>query len=233
MPTATRDTIPWRLRDGMPLPTGALTVAQMEGLASQFEIAIEHIQKLSQAVNIGLAMNLNMTQPEFAAAKRKKGVQLAQTAAKDLERAENYLARAIEAQQNLRFRHLIRFMSLAEVVSSHRGKLAEAQETLAVFRRFLEVSARDDSVWLDDTPDRRKVIDMRRRIISVGIFNCWLESDRELRLTTDTINKSARTGALVDFVNAIVLCITDPPTLLSSEMIRVERDDFQAGFIPD
>jgi hypothetical protein len=60
--------------------------------------------------------------------------------------------------------------------------------------------------------------DRRRRGVLLGIKSFLERNDRRLGYTTDP-HTSERKGPLVDFVNAVVECVTDPPTPLSPHTI--------------
>lgn len=232
MATATKDTVPWRLQAAGSSPNGALTKEQLDQLYADFGIGRESLLKMSKKIAIGLSAKLNLGQPETRSAKFEKGAHFAKLAAKELAAAQKHLERAFQAQQNLAFKHLYPFISMAPIVQGHRDALSAAQSAVTDYRGLLEVSAREGTVWLNDTPDRRKIIDIRRRIICVGIFNCWDEEGRKLTFTTDPLT-SERTGPLLTFVNAVVGCITDPSTPLPGEAIKGELDDFKASIRRD
>lgn len=77
------------------------------------------------------------------------------------------------------------------------------------------------------TPDKRRARDVRRNIVCTSIFNSWDESGRKLSYSTDPLT-SERGGRLFDFVNAVVECISDPPSHLNGETVKIELDEFKA-----
>lgn len=66
--------------------------------------------------------------------------------------------------------------------------------------------------------DRRNLKDRRRDEVLGEIFQAWVNCGRTITFTTDAIT-SKRRGELIDFSQAVCLCLTDPPTEIKSETI--------------
>ncbi|SHM80737.1 hypothetical protein SAMN05443432_1213 [Roseovarius litoreus] len=109
-----------------------------------------------------------------------------------------------------------------------------AIEDFLVFLRGVERNTRSEttdhaaftySVSHTDT-DKRRVKDVRREIVVTQIFNMWERSGRKLRYTTDPIT-SERRGELVEFVNDVVIYLTEPATSIDTDTIKKDLDDFK------
>ena len=216
--TYTKDTIPWRLRDTRPTSDGALTADQMSLLGQKFGFDPAAMRELSQRVDIGLSKELSMTQLELRPIKIAKGVTELQAAIKALVAAELKLFQAGEKLQYLTIPAPAE-LNLESLVSSHRE--------ITQFRKKLEFLERHRWVSYISNPDKRRTKDVRRCIVCTGIFNVWDEGGRKLSYSTDP-ETSERGGRLVEFVNAVVECITDPPSRLRGEAIKAELDEFKA-----
>lgn len=63
--------------------------------------------------------------------------------------------------------------------------------------------------------------DTRRRIVCSCIIRFWSDLDRPVSYTTDPLT-GTRTGELVEFINAVVACVTAPSAKLGGETVRRE-----------
>jgi hypothetical protein len=216
--TYTKDTIPWRLRDTRPTSDGALTDDQMLRLGQKFGFDLAAMRELSQKIDIGLSKELSMTQLELRPIKIAKGVADLRAVIKTLVAAELKLSKAGEKLQHLKI-GAPSGQNLESFVSSCRA--------ITQFRKNLEIYERHSWVTYIGNPDKRRTKDVRRSIVCTGIFNVWDEGGRNLSYSTDP-ETSERGGRLVEFVNAVVECITDPPSRLRGEAIKVELDEFKA-----
>ncbi len=98
-------------------------------------------------------------------------------------------------------------------------------ETLHRKLRFL---AETPDAALDLRPaDKRAVSDQRRRLVLSCLFAFWDQAGRPLSVTTDPIDNSRRKGPLIEFVNAVVRCLTSPSRELSGDVIYDELTQFK------
>jgi hypothetical protein len=84
----------------------------------------------------------------------------------------------------------------------------------------------EDGVRLRGEPDKRRIRDHRRAMVCARIFEVWRSAGRSLSYTTDPLT-SERQGRLVDFVNAVVACVSEPSGSLDGETIRKDLDGFK------
>ena len=86
---------------------------------------------------------------------------------------------------------------------------------------------REGLITSKEISDKRRLRDERRRIACKFIFAFWQESGRPLSYSTDPIT-SVRGSPLVEYVNAVVACISDPPSQLTGETIKFKIEEFKA-----
>jgi hypothetical protein len=175
-----------------------------------------------------LRPELRLAQPDLTIARRKKG-QKELARANDLIRsAEGKLLAASKILRDLGFKSDFSHVGMPNPGKGHVRKFKIATQTVTESRNFFESMERFEMVTFVGTPDARKASDVRRTILCVTIFNMWLDVDRELTYTTDPVS-SERTGPLIEFVNDVVQCMTEPPSRLSGEAIKRELEDFRRG----
>lgn len=222
MKTVTNDTVPWRLRDGNALPNGALTHWQMQALGSTYGFSASQMVDLSKRVDIGLSRELHMTFPELVDDRARRGRSELESAVKHLAAVKKNLAKAMATIERVRVRSPFRHPDI-----EHRETLEQAREAIDEAVWFYAIAVRENLAIYTAHPDKRRTYDIRREIVCTGIFNVWTEAGRPLSFTTDPIT-SRRGGPLLEFVNAVVEYITEPPSTLSGEAIRTEIDRYYA-----
>jgi hypothetical protein len=226
MQTFTKDMVPWKLRGGKPTGEGALTQDEVSGLRDKFALDFTALRKLSITLDMALSKELHITQYELGPARVKRGVRELQSAIKELSAAEKKLRKVETILQGVKFKHLFRHTRMPHPAIQRVEEFAIGNEAITRFRLFLEAMAREELVFYTGMPDKRLTTDIRRNIVCVAIFNFWDEAGRKLSYTTAP-GTSERGGELVNFVNAVVLCMTDPPCRLSGEVIKAELEDFK------
>lgn len=226
MLTYTKDTLPWRIRYKPKTESGALTEQQVANLSDAFEINIEAVQFMSQQLDIALSKDLHLAQPDLLALKREKGIREAASAIKTVEKAERLLESALAIVSELKFKDPFAYIGRPNFSLSHLKNFQKAACTVREFREFLETAANQQLVTYAQMPNNRKLRDERRTIVCTAIFNCWLDAERNLTVTTDPVTFQ-RTGALIKFANEVVSYVTEPASALSGETIKQELADFQ------
>lgn len=222
----TKDSVGWRVR----LYTedeGALTDAQIQQLGTDHGLDIDTLQTLSIGLTIALDPQRQLMRDEM------KPLQEAR-ADKEVEAAINELEAALKKLMSVRAKiEAVRFKSLFVYTGAPNASIAQrvdfdlAIADVASFRRYLAVMLRGGLISFREISDKRRVKDERRRVVCWFIFKFWQENGRKLSYTTDP-DTSERTGPLVEFVNSIVACISDPPGKISGETIKSEIDAFKA-----
>lgn len=228
MQKSTHDTVPWRLREGRPPLNGALEHQQMHALGEAYGFMPDQMLDLSRRIDIGLSRELHITSPELNDVRQRRGQVELKTVLKRLSSASKTLADAKTILEAVRVRNLYTHVGMPNPELEHREILDEAEKGIKEALSFYAIAARDDLAFYTAHPDKRQVYDIRREIVCTGIFNVWEDAGRALSFTTDPIT-SKRGGPLLDFVNAVVEYITDPPTRLSGEAIKTEIKRYKRG----
>ena len=182
--------------------------------------------ELSRKLTAAQTDPLKLSQPELVAPKKDRGAREARKAINDLRRAERAIAKAQEVINQLRFSNPFTNTGMANPTEHHLARLLEGVAAVSDFRKYLETMQRINGISYDDEPDRRKARDLRKEIVCWTIFTFWTERGLPLKFTTDPI-RSERGGNLFDFVNAIVECMTDPPTRISGETLKFDLKRYQ------
>jgi hypothetical protein len=79
--------------------------------------------------------------------------------------------------------------------------------------------------------DKRLAIDVRRQAVVFSIMYFLQSHGRDFGFTSHLRDADRRTGPLIDFVNAIVPLITDPPSTLKAETVIKDISKFRR--LPD
>ncbi|MGC9371244.1 MAG: hypothetical protein ACP5DX_17040 [Paracoccaceae bacterium] len=216
---ASHNPLPWKLHSGKSPSSGALTIEQIQRIDAQHGFNDGPLLDLSRKLAGAQSDPLNLSQPELAAAKKERGGREAQKAIKDLKRAEKAVAKAREAVDLLRFSNPYAHTGMPNPAEQHLASFISAADNIADFRKYLETMTRAELVGYGDHPNRRKARDLRKEIVCWTVFGFWEERGRPLSFTTD-YKTSERGGDLFAFVNAIVECMTDPPTQISGETLK-------------
>jgi hypothetical protein len=210
-----RQSAAWRLSNYG--DSGALTDAQIERLVAQFSLSRNQLRELSWYLGHALGGVPTIILVGRSKAAAEAAAEIAQAikdladAARKLEKAKDRLARLCvdddfgpDGQNRL---------------SDVKNQLAQSQDGVQIVKdALLEVSETPGFALLLRHADTRNIPDYRRSKVLSQIMSFWHSIGRKLTYTTDPSN-SERRGELIDFVNAIVGCISDPPGKLSGESI--------------
>ncbi len=208
----------------------ALTPAQVEGISTRFSFPERDVAKLSR--DLAVTLNPPLT-PSRALLPRTLAVARAQKTMRetitDLEAAADRMTRGIERLDDLDTEQAknrdgaARFLAL-------RADYDHALREIETLHRKLRLLADTPDVALDLRPaDKRAVSDQRRTIVLTCLFEFWTQAGRKLTVTTDPYDNNRRKGPLVEFVNAVVRCITDPSQELSGDVIFDEATHFKSS----
>jgi hypothetical protein len=215
--------VPWKV--GKYGKTGPFDDEQINTIAVKFDLRIDDLRRLSGYLGIVLhpSQNLTSISRSKAAARAAKEVQRAY---KEIESAITGVNSAIVRLERVqpdsgdpaaaveRFRQA---MILPLKISL--GQLGAAREGID------EVFKGSQGALLIAPDDKRRLHDRRRELVLRAIFRFWANAGRKLTFTTDPLT-SERHGPLIDFANAVVACVTDPPGTLKAEAIVAEIRKF-------
>jgi len=227
--TVARDSIRWKIRGEDDSHTEALQDDDIQRLASKHAIDKELLRQLSRKVASILRPELKLSQPDLTDARRKKGLKELARVNDLIRSAEGKMLSASKILENLGFIDDFACVGRPNPGDGHVSDLATAIQTVKECRDFFRVMEKHEMVTFFGTPDARKASDVRRTILCVAIFNMWLDLDRKLTFTTNPALVEQRTGPLIEFINDVVQCMTEPPSRLSGQTIIRELEDFLSG----
>jgi hypothetical protein len=211
---------------------GALTREQMASLREGHDVAEEHLMKLSRQIASALSEKLALAQPELGSSREEKGVREAKKLLRSLETAERKLEEAALILEDLRFLDPFGHIGRPNPAEAHLANFPKSCVQVGKFRSYVTTMVKHQLIFSTGTPDKRRVRDERRRMICTAIFNAWEENGGKVSYTTETDKeKNQRVGPLIDFINSVVACITDPVTELSGETIRSEIDWYRSNTV--
>lgn len=204
----------------------ALTPSQVQEIATRFDVPAADVGALSQ--DLARALNTTLA-PLHVPLHRQLAIERAQDAMRltieDLMAASDRMVRGIERLKGLDTVQAGDREGASRFVR-FRADYDRVLHDIEVLHRKLRFTVETPDVALDLRPvDKRAVSDLRRSVVLSCLFEFWLRAGRKLSITTDPIDNS-RKGALIDFVNAVVRCITDPVGELSGEIILDELQAF-------
>lgn len=218
---ASHNPLPWKLRAGDPASSGALTMEQIQRICSAHGFTESPLLELSRKLAVAQRDSLDLSQPEIVVPKKERGGREVQKAIDKLKSAEKAIAKARETIDQLRFSNPYAHTGMQNPAEQHLARFGEGVESISDLRAYLETIKRGGLVSYGDEPDRRKARDVRKEIVCRTIFRFWDEHGRPLSFTTDPMT-SQRGGDLFAFANAIVECMTDPPTPISGETLKMD-----------
>lgn len=229
----TRDSVTWRISDGLEPGEGVLTDAEVDRLATEHSLTTDALRELSQRLLSTFRSDLSVglkpaTVRDTASDKRKAGQKRVKRANDLIRMALSKLNDASEQLADVRFKDPYAHIGRPNELNQRLNELQEVNARLEDFRAFLEAMERAGLAFVSGAPDARKVMDVRRSVLCTILFNLWVEHDRPLTFTTDP-GTSERGGKLFDFVNDVVMCLTDPPQKLNGETLRLELQAFKGG----
>jgi hypothetical protein len=208
---------PWRLMDYG--DAGALTDEQVQEISLRFDLDREILEALSRH----LAFLLNPSQHPLVIHMSRKIA--TERATKELERA---LADTISATRKLKqAAERLRTLYTGPYKTEGAGyRLERLKLSIGQAQRQADDASKElqalvsmpNAAIVVANSKKGPVTDLRRKSVTHSIFYQWKLSGRKLTYTTDSLT-SERRGPLIDFANAVVVCITDPPTKLPAETI--------------
>lgn len=231
--TPSRDTVPWRSFDGLHAAEGVLTEAEIDRLSTKYDLTPGSIRELSQRLHLTFRPDLPVglkpaTVRETTSDKRKAGQKKVKRANDLIRMALSKLNDASAQLADVRFKDPYAHIGRPNDLNQRLEELMDAISRLEDFRAFLDAMERAGLAFVAGAPDARKVMDVRRTVLCTLLFNLWLDHDRPLTFTTDP-GTGERKGMLFDFVNDVVMCLTDPQQKLNGETLRLELQAFKGG----
>lgn len=219
---------PWRLRSYG--DDGALSESDLSELAERFDLPTSLLETLSQQLGYCLDTDSEVNLVEV---KRSKAI----------ERANQELARALKLLEKIEVATVELTTLLEPLSSKFTQSKKDAALLLAAKTKAKEVCASitatgDDIKLIMETPgaaavmsprNKVRVWDKRRQHVVETCCYAWQDAGRPVTLTTksDEVGGKKRGGVLYDFIQAIVVKLTDPVRDLPGETIRKDLDRFK------
>ena len=221
-------TIPWNVKDyGSAHP---LDEDQLRYLASEFKLPRERLDEMGSG--LAFALNPRTAQRDLLLprAAEKRGREEFEKAVTEIAQAEKKLARAIQRLEMIDISVSDDFAKLAMRGASYIRELEKMHTMIGAYRLILmvKVERRGATPTLRGIADKRLLRDHRRRILCNTVLRMWVDSGRDLTITTDN-RTSERSGVLIDFTNAVVGMVTTPATRINGETLRVEIECFKTN----
>lgn len=204
---------PWRLLKYA--DEGPLTIDQVVDLGERFDLDPGLILVLSSELNSALDPDASFDAVWISRSEAAMtGQKLLWTLLRDLSIAQERLSAGSEKLSNL-----YTDPNGAPLLKSAKLSLNTCAEALKdALSELQELSQSLEGTFAIASPDKRKISDRRREQILTSIFLTWEDAGRPLTCSTDPLT-SERRGPLINFANAVVACVTDPPSVLSGETI--------------
>jgi hypothetical protein len=213
--------VPWKVqRYGV---DGPLTDEQISSITAEFALKFDDLRKLSGYLGITLhpSQNLISISRSIAAARAAKEVQRARSEIETAIKVVNGAILRLESVQSGSEPDDAQGLQQAMVLP-----LKASLRELSVARSEIEEGLKHpNEVLLIAPDDKRRLHDRRRELVLRALFHFWADADRNLTFTTDPLT-SERRGTLIEFVNAVVACVTEPPSTLKAETIVAELRKF-------
>lgn len=209
---------PWRLKDYA--DDGPLDEAQISELSQRFGVEAATLRKLS--TRLGFALNPSAN-PHLVATSRRKSQASALDELADAQRhlgsIERRLVDMIKSLSQLTDGDWFSVERYPTAFGDMLHRLEASLDGLRQSKGVVEEYLASPGAVMKWAPlDRRNLTDRRRDDVLGAIFQSWVDCGRTITFTTDPVT-SRRQGELIDFSQAVCLCLTDPPTEIKSETI--------------
>lgn len=219
-----RQRVSWRLCRGT--ETSALTAEQIQHLATEFKLPVDAIAQLG--VDLVRALTAANGPRSILTTADIKGAKVFKSALEDISKATMLLDRA---RKQLRLLNICTELAEGRYISQEQHIFAllikasvNADLAASLFKDRVEAGM---PTKLRGSGDQRRDLHSRRTMVSNCLMYFWQSVGRGVSYTTDH-GSSERSGDLIDFINAVTACVTDPATALNGETLRREIDRFKA-----
>lgn len=221
-------TISWNVRDYG--ATHPLSGAQIEQLIVAFGLPNDKLEKLAPSLAHALNPRTKPRDLRGPRASEKRGGAAFAKALIEMESAEKKLEQALKTLQTIHFFHPSDFPASSTRSDALVEKFDRSCQLVSAIRRLLNKNADLSTyAYYRGVADKRLEKDHRRSMVCTALLRIWVASGRNLSITTHN-ETSARSGALVDFVNTVVGMVTTPAARINGETLRVEIDRYKVLF---
>lgn len=199
----------------------ALNPDQFQSLGMQFGLSREDLSVLSFALGRALDPKVR-SRTLFIDEIGKEGKAAFTSAMRSIEQAVKHLK---SARKQLRLLDISTPVGPDTYISPYQDLFAALMESAALAelarRRFQKAVVHGMPLQTRERASDRHRGDARRRVVCLAIIRFWDSIGRQVSYTTDPIG-SQRKGQLVEFINAVVGCVTEPRASLGGETIARE-----------
>jgi hypothetical protein len=225
-----KSSVAWRL--GPYVRTGILSDTQIAELSSRFGFTIDEVQELSRSLGFVLDPEAYRYPVPFKpSVARQRAARVMAASEKDILSAQVRISKALTHLQPVAVdrRDNPEEAKLLEAVWDH---LRAAFDHIGKAQTALGALKENPNASLHMAPtDKRLAVDFRRQAVVFFIVYFLQSHGRDFGYTSHDRNADRRTGPLIDFVNAIVPLITDPPSTLKAETVIKDISKFRR--LPD
>lgn len=215
---------PWKLAEFG--NRGALAEEEIQSVAARFELDPDRLKELSRSLGIALAPPTPSVVPLQRSVAAKRADKEIGGAFKEIGTAEENLFLAIRRLEQIDPGAAETRADCQQFLEAKQAAMESHRQSLKAYR-LLDKFHKTPGKLLVVMPDGRLNNGTRRHSVLVTLFSFWLDCGRKLGFTTDPINNSKRSGQLIDFVNTVIGCLSDPPGTLGSETIIRELRAFR------
>jgi len=223
-----RASAPWKL--GSYGDKGALQASDKAALAKGFDLSDSIMETLSE--QLGYCLDAD-SEVNLVAINRAKAID---RAARPLEEAAR-LARRIESDISKIVQHMDglsdRFKQHEEDGGVLRSAKAHAHSIMQAsmgLENMIDLVIKTPGAAADMSPlNKNHIWDKRRQYVIETCCYAWQDSGHKLSYTTvsDRSKPERHAGPLIDFIQEIVLLVTDPAQKLSTNTIKKDIDRFK------
>lgn len=217
----------WRLADYD--EKGALSEENLATLAKQFALPQPILQTLSREIGNCLdtesMVNLTPVRGDVAIERANKALEETARLAKRVEHDLAAMGRLLAPLSDA-------FVSNDKekgVLASAKKRAKAAHKAASGLHDAIDRVIRLPGSAADTSPtDKRNISDGRRRGVVDTCCYAWHDAGRPVTYTTNSEGaRDRRGGRLIEFIQAVVRMVTDPPSRLSGETIRKDIDRWQ------
>ena len=218
---------PWRLADYD--EQGALSEENLATLAEQFDLPQPILQTLS--IEIGNCLDTESL-VNWTTVNRGVAIERANKALEEAARLAKRVEQDLATMGRLLAPLSDAFASNGEqqgVLASAQQRTEAAQKAASGLHDAIDRVIRLPGSAADISPtDKRRISDGRRRVVVENCCYAWHDAGRPVTYSTRPERIADRRGGpLIEFIQAVVMMVTDPPSKLSVETIRKDIDRWE------
>lgn len=212
-----RSSVPWKLAEYG--DDGALYEEQIQSMAARFEITPDRLRELSRSLGIALdpGATPNLVSVRISVAARRADEEITR-AFREIGTAEEKLYFAIRRLEQVDPETAETNADRQRFREAKKAAMESHRQSMIALRHLDKFDKTLGAVLSPRPTDKRYVPDFRRKRVLGALFQFWVDCGHKLSYTTDPFT-SERGGSLIDFINAVIPCLSEPPRSLGGETI--------------